>query len=754
MNMKEKNILLTTLGSTGNNRYDYQYFYYDHNGQLSYCNSLSIAEAGTKYILSRENIDEVIVLGSGATYNAEDALKPLQLRTFADYRAEGIENLSEYSFFRYRIAQFMEDIDVEGADVIESVGPDRQKEIIEAFRSVCDQAEHIPDLGFIPKKAFHLLNQTPELQLLMKKQLDGLSGQERQWLMQYIFIKLDPASKFHILEYNEKLQMCFVPITRAKDSVLPLDNILEIVQAVNSGNPDHINLYMDMQGIGSADGFTLISVFSMIANDDARRISIRGLITTHSNPSQFANPIDDKEMKRYDINLLVSGMNSFVKYGKVDLIRDYWYSRQIDQPQIELLIYGMQNVADGISLCDLANLEYGIRILKKVFSNPDTESMPELESNIFRLISRTIRMDYGNLITEEKISGIELIKWAYRKNFYQQTLTIIESKIPLEIVQKGILYYAKDEETRLHMLESLQVCYENTHPIQRWGFKDTDHYFIKFYGRQRLNRGPFNRDKFKAYAELRIRELSEDEEEFVQAYSVLEDRKPLLLKMLTAYYRIGEVRNAVNHAEEKAPIVALENIDVHAGNENLSMLQKAIEDFISIYDEVLHELERLPQASPVLISGEEFKNWSMEHSYRGRGSRYGGGRKNDYGRGRGNDGRNGFGSRNDSGGRNDDGGRDGNDGRNGSGGRDWYGGRNRRWSGYRDRNRKQDRDAEKYEVRTENGNIYVYIGSNCVQGTIPENPEGGTPGQIIVRHAGDEDCRIERSSDQNQGHVL
>ena len=92
--MKEKNILLTTLGSTGNNRYDYQYFYYDHNGQLSYCNSLSIAEAGTKYILSRENIDEVIVLGSGATYNAEDALKPLQLRTFADYRAEGIENLS------------------------------------------------------------------------------------------------------------------------------------------------------------------------------------------------------------------------------------------------------------------------------------------------------------------------------------------------------------------------------------------------------------------------------------------------------------------------------------------------------------------------------------------------------------------------------------------------------------------------------------------------------------------------------------
>jgi hypothetical protein len=94
--MKEKRILLTTLGSTGNNRFDYKYFYYDRNGWFNYCNSLSIAEAGTKYILSKENIDEIIVLGSGATYNNEDVLRPLVLRNFADYSAEGIENLSEY----------------------------------------------------------------------------------------------------------------------------------------------------------------------------------------------------------------------------------------------------------------------------------------------------------------------------------------------------------------------------------------------------------------------------------------------------------------------------------------------------------------------------------------------------------------------------------------------------------------------------------------------------------------------------------
>ena len=629
--MKEKRILLTTLGSTGNNRLDYKYFYYDRNGWFNYCNSLSIAEAGTKYILSKENIDEIIVLGSGATYNNEDVLRPLVLRNFADYSAEGIENLSEYSFFRYRIAQFMEGVDVEEADLDDSISPDREAAILKVFREICEQARHITDLNFTQKKAFHLINKTPELQSILEERTEGFSGQEKRWLMHYLFVNLDSSFKVHALEYNEKIQMCFVPIVRTRDSMLPMDNILAIAQEIISGDPDRIHLFMDMQGIGSVDGYTLISVFSMLANDATNQLSIRGLITTHSLPSRIASPIDDKAMKRYDLNQLVSGMNAFLKYGKVDLIREYWYSRNIHQPRIELLLYGMQNVADGISLCDLETMEYGIRILKKVFSGPEVDDMPELESNIFLLIAHTIWMDYGKLVSEEEITGIELIKWAYRKKLYQQTLTIIESKIPLEFVQKGILYYAKDEETRLHMLESLQLCYENSHPSQRWGFKDPDHYFIKFYGRSHVRSSSSATDRTRDYVALRIRELSEDHEDLVKAYSVLEGQKPLLMKLLNAYYNVGTVRNAVNHAEERADVYSLENIDVRAENENLSMLQNAIEDFIHVYEQVLNELEHLPAAEPVRISGEEFQTWSMEQSRGNRGKWYSAGNQNGHG---------------------------------------------------------------------------------------------------------------------------
>ena len=58
--MKEKNILLTTLSSTGADRLAYRYFRFADKGKVNYCNSLSVAEAGTKYILSRERIDEII----------------------------------------------------------------------------------------------------------------------------------------------------------------------------------------------------------------------------------------------------------------------------------------------------------------------------------------------------------------------------------------------------------------------------------------------------------------------------------------------------------------------------------------------------------------------------------------------------------------------------------------------------------------------------------------------------------------------
>ena len=51
--MNERNILLTALGSM-DDRTNHRYFYIKGGKKTQYCDAVSVAEAGAKYILSRE----------------------------------------------------------------------------------------------------------------------------------------------------------------------------------------------------------------------------------------------------------------------------------------------------------------------------------------------------------------------------------------------------------------------------------------------------------------------------------------------------------------------------------------------------------------------------------------------------------------------------------------------------------------------------------------------------------------------------
>ena len=267
---------------------------------------------------------------------------------------------------------------------------------------------------------------------------------------------------------------------------------------------------------------------------------------------------------------------------------------------------------------------------------------------------------------------------------------------------------------------------------QRWGFNDPDHYFIKYYGRPYVRSSSSPTDRTRDYVALRIRELSEDHEDLLQAYSVLEDQKPLLMKLLNAYYNVGTVRNSVNHAEERVDSFSLENIDVHAENENLSMLHKAIENFINVYEQVLNEMDHLPAAEPVRISGEEFRNWFMEQPRGGRGQWNGSGNRNEYGNRERNGTRDRYGSR----------GRYENRDRNRSRARyrrwDRFSGRSREEYGYRGEAREQRGSGGTFEIRTETGNISVYIGNDYIQCPAQDNQGRRSPEQITIRKSGND----------------
>lgn len=606
--MAKRNILITSLDSM-ENRFEHRFFYYKDGKKTVYCDAVGVAEAGAKYILSKVDIDEIIVLGTGATYNKGDELRHIELSSFSDYNASEIDTLSEYEFFRYRIAQYIHELDIEGIDVYEDIDPERKEELIAVYNDFLSKApEHVVSEDRKKDSMFHLLTtDRVRYEKLLDILPDETEDHDLAWLHRYIYNRLEDSFKLRALPENDYLEMCFIPTTEKRISNVPIENIREIIDAIHHNDAEVINLYMDMQGIGYISGNTLIQIMSMLSDQDSCRVELKEIITTHYDADSFASPIDNQGMRSYSLSQLVSGMKAFIQFGKVDTIREFWESRHIQNKHIEKLLYGMKCVDDGISLCHIGDLEYGIRILKLVFSETPREDLPEMESNIFTVLEEVIRADYGELLEGKEIDSMALIRWAYRKKFYQQVLTVIESRIPKDIVREGILYYAIDEDSKVAMLEEIADDYFGENSKNKWFFDDLDHYFIKYYGRNIVYAKQSPEDRARDYVKMRVESVYHGRDGLIKAWSRLENKPEVLREVLEAYYLIAPIRNEINHAESRAPERSMDEIDVHKENERMTLLTGAIERFISAYETALAERE--PGDTPATIDRDEFRDY-------------------------------------------------------------------------------------------------------------------------------------------------
>lgn len=608
--MTERNVLITSLDSM-ENRSEHRFFYIKEGRKTSYCDAIGVAEAGTKYILSRESIDEIIVLGTGATYKEGDELKHMQLRDFDGYGGEDTEALSEYSFYRYRIAQFLDDLDFEGGDVYGDIDPQHREELIDIYHRFADSTlKDIQQDENRRERMFHLLTtDRNRFEKLLSMLPEETQEEDLKWLHWYLFDRLDSDFKLRELDENDDIEICFVPTTKRRVGKIPIENIREIMEAVYHSGADRINLYMDMQGIGSNAGNLLIQILSMLSDFDDSRLEIREIITTQYDPGSFASPIDNNGLHAYNLRHLVAGMSAFIQFGKVDTLKEYWESQHIRDQHIEKLLYGMKCVDDGISLCQIGDLEYGIKVLKKVFDETSKEDLNELENLVFVMIEEVIRADYGELLADSNwIDSLALIKWAYRKHFYQQVLTIIESRIPSDLVFKGILYYADDEESKAAAMEEFCRLYYASPGKMRYSFDDLDHYFIKYYGRNKVNHRQSAEQRNNEYAALRAECVTQGHEGMIREKSRLAGKPELLREVLEAYYAIAPLRNMINHAMSRRRDLDLDNINVDEENERLAMLNNAITRFINAYEAALEARE--PGEKPVRIRSGEFRDYT------------------------------------------------------------------------------------------------------------------------------------------------
>ncbi len=138
-----------------------------------------------------------------------------------------------------------------------------------------------------------------------------------------------------------------------------------------------------------------------------------------------------------------SGINEFVSCGRADTLVKYMKSLQLEENDLTKAI---QTVAEGIQWCSIPKFQEGLKQLQSAYrtnaSNLHDKADPKM--SYLALYKNNIKHDYGKLTGAH--TAIDEINWCIKKGFYQQALTLIESKIS-EVLIKDWKYLAVNEES-------------------------------------------------------------------------------------------------------------------------------------------------------------------------------------------------------------------------------------------------------------------------------------------------------------------
>lgn len=242
------------------------------------------------------------------------------------------------------------------------------------------------------------------------------------------------------------------------DLTSPYHGIQSVITTLRSLKASHedqtLNLYLDTHGGLRGIQRIMEATVSLLKSED---IDVKDAFAVEkgkeSEPSRIIS--ETENMKIYDF---VSGVNEFFSCGRADTLMKYKEnlehtheakkessSKNIFTKEENQLITAISDVATGIQWCSIPAFDQGIKDLQKIFpeisestaKNTSTEnSAPKnIDKGSYLDIYRTnIQKDYSTLLKKNH-TVLDEIEWCINKGFYQQALTLIESKI------SGLLVY-------------------------------------------------------------------------------------------------------------------------------------------------------------------------------------------------------------------------------------------------------------------------------------------------------------------------
>lgn len=589
-----RNILLTTLDAALNDR-SLRYYAAPKEYGCDYCEAVQSAEASTKYILARFPIDEILVVGEDEAAADHSKMKPLRLKDAGDLYAANPETLSAFDLYRRRIAQYIDELKPEQQAYDALLPEEERTKITDFIRSF--QEKHSKQETKRLNRFFDELACDRSLYAQFRDALFTAfpesrkdAGRYLKWVNNYLYMQLKPSAKLEILPVNEKIGVCYIPAGAMEKRETWVESIPGIDRKSPDGK-DEINLYLSM-GTGSAvDGYLLLNLLNILIVTPGSNVHLKKIYEVSEAAENLAGMIEDGTVVSQASNL-VAAAHAFLNYSKTDMLVEFWENCGEQNERISSMIYAARHVDVGMSMCNMSEVQEGIRRLRELFRDERPWTEDGKYGLLFGIIAGSIRADYGALLEgEDTISFIELIKWAYRHQLYQQVLTLIEAHAPAHLVNTGIFFYCDNEEQAERITKLLGQQRLELKPYEYYKMDDIEHYFIKNYDRSSVKlKGSKNEDRDHAYAALRAESLAGGDPEKIRGYTAC-SKAETVQNVLYAYYHLGTIRNKVSHADADAMAESRLIVSESDVSSAMLLMREGIEYFIMSYGKALEEVQ-------------------------------------------------------------------------------------------------------------------------------------------------------------------
>ena len=323
----------------------------------------------------------------------------------------------------------------------------------------------------------------------------------------------------------------------------------------------------------------------------------------------------------FDIFMFVSGINEFVRFGTVDTLAEYYSTQDIEKK--DKVLDAMSRIALGNKLNAVFMYEQGIQILASQFQGDSPHKSKVMKRNEFQIFKNEIESDYGNLLSKEGYSYIDIVERSYRKKMYQQALTIIESKMNEDYFQEGLLVYDENNielksNIRQKKKEDKRAYEEDSHYIVdqfllSLGWLEQDGFNDDEAAKQVILEFMIDKDLFLAYAKSHgTGQVSDSGISYSFSDQMRIDRLDLTLEsfrldettrdrfgyLLRAHKAIKKVRNMISHGnwnvlrkvnesynKRKNGAGDGKRLSDHEGIEII--LDSLLEVYISLYDSII-----------------------------------------------------------------------------------------------------------------------------------------------------------------------